>query len=248
MFAELQTFLDFVGLFFATFLGSGVGGSQAPLGRRGFSGFRGFGLCRWSGRSQGQDQDLSGLNNAKSKRYIFWTHGTWREGLAGSLKISRNTRNACLNTGDLPHKGLNCNLSFGRRQRAPENATHPKTQILGTVGYLRFWVCCVFGCSLFSCGSLGPTPWNTCFDEAQTMKLTLWAETLEFWRLKVPNSRFALHGSATPQFRVLCAVLASNARFMRLFHALLDTWFHSPSWPASQFTACTSQLMLSSCF
>ena len=35
-------------------------------------------------------------------------------------------------------------------QRAPENATHPKTQILGTVDCLRFRVCCVFGCSLFS--------------------------------------------------------------------------------------------------
>ena len=34
------------------------------------------------------------------------------------------------------------------RQNTPENATHPKTQILGTVDYLRFRVCCVFGCSL----------------------------------------------------------------------------------------------------
>ena len=38
-------------------------------------------------------------------------------------------------------------------QRAPENATHPKTQIFGTASYLRFPVCCVFGCSLFSCQS-----------------------------------------------------------------------------------------------
>ena len=29
-------------------------------------------------------------------------------------------------------------------QRAPENATHPKTQVID-----RFRVCCVFGCSLF---------------------------------------------------------------------------------------------------
>ena len=34
-------------------------------------------------------------------------------------------------------------------QRAPKNATPPKTQSLGTVTYLRFRVCCVFGCSLF---------------------------------------------------------------------------------------------------
>ena len=33
-------------------------------------------------------------------------------------------------------------------QRAPKNAAHPKTQILETVGYLRFRVCCVFGCFL----------------------------------------------------------------------------------------------------
>ena len=33
-------------------------------------------------------------------------------------------------------------------QRAPENATHPKTQIFGAVTFLRFRVCCVFGCFL----------------------------------------------------------------------------------------------------
>ena len=33
---------------------------------------------------------------------------------------------------------------------------------------------------------------------AQTMKCTLWTETLEFWKLKVPNPRFALHGLAPP--------------------------------------------------
>ena len=35
-------------------------------------------------------------------------------------------------------------------QRAPDNATHPKTQIFGTVSFLRFRVCRVFGCFLFS--------------------------------------------------------------------------------------------------
>ena len=45
-------------------------------------------------------------------------------------------------------------------QRAPENATHPKTQILGTVRYLRFWVCCVFGCSLFSSEHWWPSNWR----------------------------------------------------------------------------------------
>ena len=39
---------------------------------------------------------------------------------------------------------------LGRRQRAPENATHPKTQVTDRPQNLRFRVCCVFGCSLFS--------------------------------------------------------------------------------------------------
>ena len=34
-------------------------------------------------------------------------------------------------------------------QRAPENATHPKTQVPDRSENLRFRVCCVFGCSLF---------------------------------------------------------------------------------------------------
>ena len=37
----------------------------------------------------------------------------------------------------------------------PKNATHPKTQILGTVDCLRFRVCCVFGRSLFSSEPFG---------------------------------------------------------------------------------------------
>ena len=39
---------------------------------------------------------------------------------------------------------------------------------------------------------------NKNFKGAQTMKCKLWTETLEFSRLKVPNSRFALHGLAPP--------------------------------------------------
>ena len=35
-------------------------------------------------------------------------------------------------------------LSLGRRQTAPENATHLKTQVIGCSQNLRFWVCCVF--------------------------------------------------------------------------------------------------------
>ena len=39
---------------------------------------------------------------------------------------------------------------------------------------------------------------------AQTMKCTLWTETVEFSRLKMPNSRFALRRLAPPSFTV-CA-------------------------------------------
>ena len=55
------------------------------------------------------------------------------------------------------------------------------------------------------------------FKGVQTMKSTLWTEALEFGSLKEPNSRFALHGSAT---------FASNSWSMRLFQALLRLSIH----------------------
>ena len=61
---------------------------------------------------------------------------------------------------------------------------------------------------------------------AQTMKCTLWTETLEFRRLKVPNSRFALHGKRPSLIHGLCAFFASNSRFMRPFSG--RSWH--PSW------------------
>ena len=45
-------------------------------------------------------------------------------------------------------------MLFGRRQKAPESATHPKTQVIDRFQNLRFRVCCVFGCSLFRSKSL----------------------------------------------------------------------------------------------
>ena len=48
---------------------------------------------------------------------------------------------------------------------------------------------------------------------AQTMKCTLWTETLEFRRLKVPTSRFALHNLTPPYFTV-------SASFLPLIHGL----------------------------
>ena len=38
---------------------------------------------------------------------------------------------------------------FRGEQKAPENATHPKTQVIDRFQNLRFQVCCVFGSSLF---------------------------------------------------------------------------------------------------
>ena len=63
---------------------------------------------------------------------------------------------------------------------------------------------------------------------AQTMKCKLWTETLEFSRLKVPNSRFALHGKRPSLIHGLCAFFASNSQFMRTFQAALDTCLDSP--------------------
>ena len=40
---------------------------------------------------------------------------------------------------------LDRSISFGRRQNAPENATHPKTQAFDHFKNLRFRVCCSFG-------------------------------------------------------------------------------------------------------
>ena len=44
----------------------------------------------------------------------------------------------------------------------------------------------------------------------------------------MPNSQFALHGLAPPQFTVCAPFLGSNSRFMRLFWAALDTSLDSP--------------------
>ena len=38
----------------------------------------------------------------------------------------------------------------------------------------------------------------------------------------MPNSRLALHGFAPPPIHGLCAIFASNSRFVRLFQAALS--------------------------
>ena len=61
----------------------------------------------------------------------------------------------------------------------------------------------------------------------------------------MPNSRFALHGLALPYFtvRALLLPLIHGFNFMRLFRPLLNlSQLTAPSWPASQFTVCTSRL------
>ena len=52
-------------------------------------------------------------------------------------------------------------------QRAPENATHPKTQVTGGSRNLRFRVCCVFGCSLFPSKRAPNTPENATHPKSQ---------------------------------------------------------------------------------
>ena len=46
-------------------------------------------------------------------------------------------------------RGFGVNQCLRREQKAPENATHPKTQVIDRFQNQRFRVCCVFGCSLF---------------------------------------------------------------------------------------------------
>ena len=80
----------------------------------------------------------------------------------------------------------------------------------------------------FQKGGFGGCSPGTKIKGAQTMKCKLWTETLEFSRLKMPNSRFALHGKRPSLIHGLCAFFASNSRFMRLFQAPLDTCLDSP--------------------
>ena len=67
---------------------------------------------------------------------------------------------------------------------------------------------------------------------AQTMKCTFWIETLEFSRLKVPNSRFALHGKRPSLIQGLCAFSASNSHGLcGFFRLLLTPLSTAPSLP-----------------
>ena len=56
---------------------------------------------------------------------------------------------------------------------------------------------------------------------AQSMKCTLWIETLEFWRSKVLNSRFALHGLAPPKFTFCALFLSLSLALCAFFRPLL---------------------------
>ena len=60
------------------------------------------------------------------------------------------------------------------------------------------------------------------------MKCKLWTETLEFSRLKVPNSRFALHGLAPPYFTVCAPFLPLIHGLCAFFRLLDDTSLDSP--------------------
>ena len=66
------------------------------------------------------------------------------------------------------------------------------------------------------------------FKGAQTMKCTLWTETLKFWRLKVANSAVSTSRFSSSLIRGWCAIFISNSRFMRLFQVALNTSLDSP--------------------
>ena len=73
------------------------------------------------------------------------------------------------------------------------------------------------------------------------MKCKLWTETLEFSRLKVPNSRFALHGLAPPSLTVCAPFLPLIHGLCAFFRLLLTPLSTAPSPQPSQFTVCTSR-------
>ena len=73
------------------------------------------------------------------------------------------------------------------------------------------------------------------------MKCTMLTETLEFWELKVPSSRFALHGLAPPEFTVCALFLPLIHGLCAFFMPLLTCVSTAPSWPDSEFTVCTSR-------
>ena len=81
------------------------------------------------------------------------------------------------------------------------------------------------------------------FKGTQTMKCKVWTQTLEFSRLKVPNSRFALHGLAPPKFTV-CAPFLPLIHGLCAFFRLLLTPLSTAPFPAIlsvhglHFTVC----------
>ena len=84
---------------------------------------------------------------------IFYLICCWNSKLAGAKKHPKTQHTRKRRHPTVPRICVFGCVAFSgvlwrplREQRAPENATHPKTQILETVDYLRFRVCCVFGC------------------------------------------------------------------------------------------------------
>ena len=57
----------------------------------------------------------------------------------------------------------------------------------------------------------------------------------------MPNSRFALHGLASPQFKVCALFWPLIHGLCAFFRSLLTPVSAAPSLPASQFTVCTSR-------
>ena len=64
-------------------------------------------------------------------------------------KTWRSLRAASQSAGVINEFGPGKSKVHRGEQKTPENATHPKTQVIDRSQNLRFRVCCVFGCSLF---------------------------------------------------------------------------------------------------
>ena len=68
---------------------------------------------------------------------------------------------------------------------------------------------------------LGGAPFIRIFKDVYTMKCTPWTKTQKVWRLKVPNSRFALHSLAPPKFTVCALFLPLAYGLCAFFRPLL---------------------------
>ena len=126
----------------------------------------------------------------------------WRAKFENSKKESKCL--SCQGKSDLQTPNLNISFvcwaaSIREEQKAPENATHPKTQVIDRFQNLRFRVCCVFGCSLFpSKRAPKHTRKRRFCGRSTTCVFGCVAFSGALWRLPMSQRRFVLDQAVHP--------------------------------------------------